>query len=104
MILRSNLLIKLLEQLFGEGIQAIALFPFIIMPTSTLITDKLINHERIHLQQQIEMLVIPFYIWYLIAFFKKGYREISFEKEAYAHENDLTYLRKRKLWSFLKYL
>ena len=32
-----------------------------------------------------------------------AYKSISFEREAYAMENDLNYLQHRKLWSFWKY-
>lgn len=70
-------------------------------------------HEKIHLRQQLEMLVIFFFIWYGIEFSirflilkdrKKAYREISFEKEAYANERNLDYLEDRKWFNFLKYL
>lgn len=74
------------------------------MPTTTVKTDRLINHERIHLRQQLEMLVIPFYIWYLVEFYTKGYYNISFEREAYRNEHDPTYLRRRKPFAFLKYI
>lgn len=84
-------------------IAAIAIFPFIIIPTTTIINDRLINHERIHLRQQLEMLVIPFYIVYLIEYYKKGYYNVSFEKEAYANEHNSKYLSNRKLFSFSKY-
>jgi len=59
------------------------------------------------------MLVIFFYILYVIEYYywllkiKKpyqAYRRISFEREAYANEHDLNYLKKRKFWSFKKYL
>jgi len=44
-----------------------ALFPFILVNNKSLLTDAiLINHERIHLRQQAELLVIPFYVLYLI--------------------------------------
>ncbi len=106
MILVSNRAIKFFGLILGmgDGIRALAFWPFIIVPTTTIIDDELINHERIHLRQQIEMLIIPFYIWYLIALYKKGYMEISFEKEAYANENDLTYLKKRSIFAFRKYI
>jgi hypothetical protein len=81
-----------------------AFFPFVIINSQVAATPELINHERIHLRQQIELLLLPFYIWYLIAFYRKGYWDISFEKEAYANENDLTYLKKRRIFAFLKYV
>jgi hypothetical protein len=70
-----------------------------------------INHETIHIHQQRELLVIPFYFWYLTEWFiklfiygKRAYYNISFEREAYANENNLEYLKTRKTFSFLKYL
>lgn len=71
------------------------------------------NHERIHLKQQLETLVIPFYIMYateyVIARLKGrnhhgAYRHISFEQEAYGNEHELTYLKTRKFWAFFKYV
>ena len=87
----------------GGGIRALAFFPFIIVPSTTVIDDVLINHERIHLRQQLELLVLPFHVWYLIALYRKGYMNISFEREAYANENNLDYLKTRKPFQFIKY-
>lgn len=72
--------------------------------------EKLINHEKIHWQQQLEMLIIFFYIWYLsewfIRLFMEGnaYRNISFERESKINEIDLEYLKKRKPYAWMKYL
>lgn len=95
-------------------INGIALFPFILVGKPEDKENKvLINHEKIHLRQQLEMLIIFFYIFYVIEyyywFFKLknsylAYKRISFEREAYAMETDLNYLTKRKFWSFRKYL
>lgn len=73
--------------------------------------DKyVINHERIHTAQQREMLWLPFYIVYLVEFgvryliernWNRAYRKMSFEKEAYAHGNDLTYLARRKHYAWI---
>ncbi|MFS4457388.1 hypothetical protein [Maribacter sp. 2304DJ31-5] len=73
----------------------------------------LINHEKIHLRQQWELLVVPFYIvyltewairaiWYLDGY--KAYQNISFEREAYANEKNAEYLLHRETFSFIKYL
>lgn len=73
----------------------------------------LINHEKIHLRQQIEMLIIPFFIIYGIEFlvrliqyrdWKTAYLNISFEREAYSKQKDLDYLKSRPLWNFIKYI
>lgn len=70
-----------------------------------------VNHETIHIKQQQEMLVIPFYLWYGIEFLVKlfvygndAYRNLSFEREAYTHEEDMEYLKNRKFYSWIKYL
>lgn len=91
-----------------------ALFPFILLKNDNLKENRLIiNHELIHLRQQTELLVLPFYLWYIFEYFfrliqyknhYKAYRNISFEREAYANQNNLNYLKERKLWWFVKYL
>lgn len=77
------------------------------------IDTHVINHERIHDAQQRELLYIPFYLLYLIEWlcrlvqyrnFDKAYLNISFEREAYAHGHDLTYLPHRRRYAWLKYL
>ncbi len=71
-----------------------------------------INHERIHLRQQIELLIIPFFLVYGLEFLIRliqyrnwhlAYRNISFEREAYRKEKDLDYLKSRSIFSFLNY-
>jgi hypothetical protein len=94
--------VKVRVGLLNEKTAAMALFPFILLNRRKKITDVLINHERIHLMQQLEMLVIPFYLIYLIEMAVKGYRNISFEKEAYANERNLDYLKHRKWFSWLR--
>ncbi len=91
-----------------------AIFPFIFVHNQRMKENRvLINHERIHLRQQLELLLLPFYIWYVTEYLinrlkykdaKTAYRNISFEREAYANEADLTYLQKRPLWNFIKFL
>lgn len=66
-----------------KGYKAISIWPFIFVRKDCSFNSTDFNHERIHLRQQIELLVIPFYIIYFIEWIFKGYRNISFEKEAY---------------------
>jgi len=89
----------------------ITLSPFGIYLKETKLTDKvLIRHESIHWKQQMEMLIIFFYLWYLIEWiirlFKSGnaYKNISFEREAYGNEKNENYLIERKKYSWIKYL
>ena len=71
------------------------------------------NHERIHLRQQLELLIVLFYLWYGIEFlvrlvykrnWKIAYQNLSFEREAYANENNFDYLKSRSFYNYLKYL
>lgn len=88
-----------------------AIFPFVLVKSKNPST-VLLNHERIHLAQQIELFILPFYCWYFLAYcwnrFKgqkhhQAYRNIIFEKEAYENDENLQYLASRKNWSFIKY-
>ena len=91
-----------------------AFYPFILLKDDKYGKDEVtINHEKIHLRQQLELLIIPFYIWYLLEFFiryaKSGdfyasYKNISFEQEAYCNEHNFDYLSNRSWWCFTKYL
>jgi hypothetical protein len=84
---------------------AITLSPLGVFVKPDKFTDiTLINHERIHWQQQKEMLILPFYLWYVIEWMFKGYRHISFEREAYLNEHDLEYPGTRKRYAWVKYL
>jgi hypothetical protein len=102
----------IIKGLFLPKIGGIALFPFILLREKTP-SETLVHHERIHIRQQLELLVIPFYIWYALEWlvhfirvkdFWEAYRLISFEKEAYTQEADLAYLKNRPVWAFLYYL
>ena len=71
------------------------------------------RHEAIHTHQMVELLFVVFYLWYgiewiarLIQYRNKNeaYRNISFEREAYANDNDTNYLKRRKLYAFIRYL
>ena len=106
MIVVSDKALKFFGLFFGgsDGIRGLAFWPFIFISSKTIVDDELINHEKIHLRQQIEMLIIPFYIWYLIELYTKGYNKISFEKEAHANDHNLNYLKKRRIFAFRRYL
>ena len=95
-------------------ISGITLFPFILLKRpEDLHNEILINHEKIHMRQQVELLLIFFYLWYVIEYYYwyfklkdhfLAYKSISFEREAYAMEDDLNYLDSRKVWNFFKYI
>jgi hypothetical protein len=106
MVITSDRFLRFLTYFLGGGQlpAAMAFFPFVIINSQVKPTPELINHERIHLRQQLELLIIPFYILYLIEFYTKGYYNVSFEREAYENDDNLNYLKSRKLFSFIKYL
>lgn len=95
-------------------VSGMALFPLLLVKRKELISDKVfMNHERIHFRQQVELLIIPFYILYLSNYFLNrfrykdhdtAYRNICFEREAYFNEKDMQYLSGRKLFSWLRFV
>ncbi len=107
-------MILVFKHLFRKNYVGLSLWPFIIVKEDGYKKDQvLINHEKIHLKQQLELLVLPFYIWYVVEWLLrsllymntyKAYQNISFEREAYAHEKALDYVGRRKPYSFLQYL
>ena len=100
---------KFLRIFCKKNIIGITLCPFGIY-VNNIKSISLINHEKIHWHQQLEMLVIPFYIWYFIEwiikmlFYKNEYMNISFEKEAYLNDKNYNYLKTRKHYAWLKYI
>lgn len=90
-----------------------ALFPFILVKTNRLKYNKaVINHENIHLRQQMELLLVPFYVLYLLNYLlnllyymkhDKAYRNIVFEREAYTNDADLQYLQQRQFWAWTRF-
>lgn len=117
-----------------KGFKCINLFGVLFARRSVYIGEKNLNHEGIHTVQILEMFVIgfvtllpfvvfglispwwlfasvgTFYYWYfiewLVRIFKKGnaYRNISFEREAFDNDDDLTYLATRKRFAWWKYI
>ena len=107
-------MILVFKHFFYKNYVGLSVWPFIILKNDSLKTDiVLINHEKIHLKQQLELLIIPFYLIYIAEWlmrslfylsFYSGYQNISFEREAYANEHNLNYARERRPFSFMKYL
>lgn len=96
-----------------RGFTAITLFGFIFTRDRKAVTPDILNHELIHCHQQLELLYIPFFILYFLEWLLRliqyrdtylAYRNISFEREAYAHESDPSYPRTRRPFSWLPLL
>jgi hypothetical protein len=92
---------------------AMALYPFMLFKSKLQKTDPLIiNHEQIHFRQQLELLILPFYILYLLHYLLnliryknhgQAYMQICFEREAYAHDRNMNYLRTRKPYAWVRF-
>ena len=102
------------KYLIPKGYSGMALFPFILLKEQRDVSNiVMIQHEKIHLRQQIELFILPFFIWYGIEYFIRilqykdkhaAYRNISFEREAYANESQEDFLKERRFWNFLNYM
>lgn len=96
------------------GFNAINLFGVLFARKEANIGSQTINHERIHTAQMRELLFVLFYVFYVIEYLIRipmydfdivqAYRNISFEREAYANDEDFEYLNRRKLFAFIRYL
>ena len=101
-IVKMNWFFKLFK------ITGICLAPIHIQINEGYFTDWRINREKIHWAQQMEMLIIPFYLWYLIEWLiripingKSAYRKLLFEQETSKHGNDMDYLKTRKHFAWI---
>ena len=107
-------------------VSGITLWPFVFIaerrPTEEELRDdplyadamaKMDTHERIHIAQASEMLVVPFYLMWLGDFAyglvrhrgdaKEAYRHIRLEQEAFDNEHDDRYLERRPCFAWRKY-
>lgn len=91
----------------NADISGIAIFPFII--TKKKVTERLLNHERIHLAQQVELFILAFYPLYLMHYLiglwiyrdhDLAYHSIPFETEAYSNDHNPDYLKTRKSFAW----
>lgn len=96
-----------------KGFCAITLVWVIVAREGSRITQKVVNHERIHARQQKEMFIIFFLLWYGLEFvirllqyrnWHDAYKNVSFEREAYANEDKMDYLNERYNYSWTDYL
>lgn len=92
----------------GNG--GIALWPFAFIVPELKNDKEIYNHEQIHLAQQRELWVIPFYILYVLFWFQgliqrkpNAYFAIPFEREAFTNQDDPYYLSNRNRFAWVKY-
>lgn len=73
---------------------AITIWPFVFY---RYLTPNTKGHEAIHGRQQLELLIIPFYLAYFLEWVFRGFKydSISFEVEAYKYQSNVNYLKQR---------
>ncbi len=113
-LVRNTRLLKIIT-FNSKWIIAIALFPFVIMRKELpecIDAESIIQHEAIHIRQQIELAIVFFYLWYVLDYLKNrirgmshfdAYAHIIFEKEARSNMQRKDYLSSRKAFAFLRY-
>ena len=102
------------KYLIPKGYGGWAAFPFVLVKKASYKENLIfLNHEKIHLRQQLELLILPFFIWSGLEFLLRwckykdsnlAYQNLSFEREAYANESNLEYLKTRSFFCYLNYL
>lgn len=93
-----------------KNYDAINILGMLFCRKGTTITADLIQHERIHTRQMIELGFVFFYLFYVIEWLirlpmrGRAYLNISFEREAYRHMDDPNYLLNRRPYAWTRYL
>lgn len=78
-----------------RGYKAMTVGPWVLCRRGTVLTERDLRHEAIHWEQQKELLVAGFLLWYAVEFlvrlcltrkWRAAYRAVCFEREAYSFE------------------
>jgi hypothetical protein len=127
--LEKLLVIKIAPRLVPRGYVGFSFLFFIFVREQRHLDNKrLINHEKIHFYQQVEMLfifqwiayglsyiinvflitigrkdILPKHYWRDLTVHKKAYRNNIFELEAIDMDDDLDYLNKRRPYAWVKW-
>ena len=108
------------------GFKAMTVLKWILVHKGVELSEVDVNHEAIHWEQEKELLIVGFYLLYVLMFlyetvrclfdkkrgykeksyrnglFKRAYRSIAFEREAYQNEADTLYVYQRKHFAWIK--
>lgn len=123
-----------------HGFTAMTVWPFVFVRKEYVnelkrrgMWDTIMNHERIHGEQQVEMgavgifvaallvavgcgwwavAAVPMFFWWYVGEFVvrkifghgDAYRKIGFEREAYNNEDDLEYLTDRRPFEWVRWI
>lgn len=94
-----------------KGFRAINVLGILFVRKEARIDPVMMNHEEIHTKQMQELLFVFFYLLYFIEWCirliayrdrKKAYRNISFEREAYDNQDDVSYSYKRRRYAWVR--
>jgi hypothetical protein len=111
LLIEESRIVKGLGKLCRTNLRGMALYPFIMLKDTRLESPDVFNHELIHIKQMEETGVIGHaLIWFFDVIWKtckyrsfsKAYRHFIFEKEAYAHMDEMGYVDKRKPYAWLR--
>lgn len=86
-----------------KGFSTLILFGVIFVRKDCIVGTYVLNKKKIRVAQMRELGYVPFYILYFLEWIirlvispKTAYRNISFEREAYIHQFDGSYLDRRR--------
>lgn len=99
----------------GRKFRILCVWPFLFVHPAEPrpLPPEVLNHERIHARQQLEMAWLFFFIWYGMEFLIRwvqhrdrfrAYHALSHEQEAFRHEEIPDYLKVRTPYAWRKYL
>lgn len=94
-----------------KGFKCINLFGVLFVRRGCFMNEKDFNHEAIHTAQMKEMFYVGFYVWYFVEWLIElchygttAYHTNTFEREAFANDDDLTYLDNRPKFAWWDYV
>ncbi len=99
---------------FSKTAKAVTVFPFIFVRSADEVCPWLITHERIHIRQQLELLLVGAFILHGIEIifarlvlrksWSQAYYWSSAEQDAYRNQHNAEYLKHRPLFAQFYYL
>lgn len=109
MIIINDFVPNICSKISGMNITAVTLFFWIFIRPEYADNSVIIRHEKIHVEQYKETLLLGFFLFYFYDFVKNmikerswsvSYRNIRLEKEAYQYQNSEGYIKRRKKFSW----
>lgn len=121
--IQTNTFFFLYQKFFTRTFRGFAAYPFLFVRKKYFLNtskkwqqrrQRILTHEQIHLHQQLEMLIIFWYLWNFCEYYyfrmymgfdrEQAYQATSTEQEAYQHMHDSEYVEKRKPFATFTHL